>query len=55
MRNLPEVKALFSEEKDAFQKYPAEGLQEVPEQQMTDSSGAGKGERVTPGPGSEYF
>ena len=44
-RNLPEVKALFSEEKDVLKNILREVMQEVLEQEMTDSLGAGKGER----------
>ncbi len=42
-RNLPEVKALFSEEKDVLKNILREVMQEVLEQEMTDSVGAGKG------------
>ncbi len=44
-RNLPEVKALFSEEKDVLKNILREVMQEVLEQEMTDAVGAAKGER----------
>ncbi len=44
-RNLSDVKALFSQEKDVFKNILREVLQEVLEQEMTDSLGAEKGER----------
>jgi putative transposase len=44
-RNLSDVKALFSEEKDAIKDIVREALQEVLEQEMTDVLGAEKGER----------
>jgi len=42
-RNLSDVKDLFSEDKDELKNI----LREVFEQEMTDSLGAGKGERST--------
>ena len=44
-RNLSDVKALFSEEKDMLKKILREVMQEILEQEMTDSLGAAKGER----------
>jgi transposase-like protein len=42
-RNLSDVKALFSEEKDGLRNILREVLQEVLEQEMTDSLGARQG------------
>lgn len=44
-RNQPDVKALFSEEKDVLKSILREVMQEILEQEMTDAVGAGKGER----------
>lgn len=44
-RNTADVKALFTEEKDFLKKILHEAIQEILEQEMTDSLGAAKGER----------
>src|SRR5512138_1629551 len=44
-RNLPDVKALFSEQADLLKNLMKEALQEILEQEMNDSIGAAKGER----------
>lgn len=41
-RNFSDVKALFGEEKDMLKKILREVMQEVLEQEMTDSLGAAK-------------
>src|SRR5208337_5680947 len=44
-RNFADVKALFGEEKDRLKKILRMVMQEILEQEMTDSLGAAKGER----------